>query len=178
MQAAFEPFWAFKSSLHIQRHTGQGRLKPAKATPIPAPRWTSLPLRQSRQPHQQHWPQKRHDPLPLRPPRPYPRSRIRTQKYSTEVCLRPRRQYTGRSDPKRPRRRPIPPRRQQNRRIQRHRIHLRRPRQPDLPPAAWRRKPILPIRFRKPTRPRRNQKARRQYRNLDIRLRPVRAKTE
>ena len=37
MQAAFEPFWAFKSSLHIQRHTGQGRLKPAKATPHPWP---------------------------------------------------------------------------------------------------------------------------------------------
>ncbi|EEG32881.1 hypothetical protein NEIFLAOT_02168 [Neisseria flavescens NRL30031/H210] len=32
-----------------------------------------------------------------------------------------------------------------------------------LSPAARRRKPILPIRFRKPTRPRRNQKARRQF---------------
>ena len=45
-----------------------------------------------------------------------------------------------------------------------------------LSPAAQWRKPILPIRFGKPTRPRRNQKARRQYRNLDIRLRPVRQK--
>ena len=43
-----------------------------------------------------------------------------------------------------------------------------------LSPATQRRKPILPIRSRKPTRPRRNQKARRQYRDLDIRLRPVR----
>ena len=43
-----------------------------------------------------------------------------------------------------------------------------------LSPATQRRKPILPIRFRKPTRPRRNQKARRQHRDLGIRLRPVR----
>ena len=63
--------------------------------------------------------------------------------------------------------------RQRSRR-QDYRLHLRRTGQPDLPPAARRRKPILPIRFRKPTRPRRNQKARQQYRNLDIRLRPVR----
>ena len=43
-----------------------------------------------------------------------------------------------------------------------------------LSPATQRRKPILPIRSRKPTRPCRNQKASRQYRDLDIRLRPVR----
>ena len=39
-----------------------------------------------------------------------------------------------------------------------------------LSPAARWRKPILLIRPRKPTRPRRNQKARRKHRDLDIRL--------
>ena len=69
---------------------------------------------------------------------------------------------------------PQPYQRQPPQRIQRHRIYLRRTGQPHLPPAARRRKPILPIRFRKPTRPRRNQKSSGQHRNLDIRLRPVR----
>ena len=41
-------------------------------------------------------------------------------------------------------------------------LYLRRTGQPNLPPAAQWRKPVLQIRPRKPTRPRRNQKSRQQ----------------
>ena len=122
-----------------------------------------LRLRQSGQPDPERRPPQRRTELRLRQTRPDSGSREQPDGPQREIRLRPGGQHpvgqpTGRSQvrPSENPGQPQPVRRQPAERTQRHRIHLRRTGQPDLPPVARRRKPILPIRHRKPTGPRRN----------------------